>query len=225
MSRLSWWLISDAGLLARIVIGASFFLTLAAIDLIRHGSRATRWREYAFLLAATAFAMLYGVANDSLAAHISWEYFYYGKEASAQLGPAVPPDPQALYRAAIGIGLRATWTAGLLIGAVLLIANNPKPNRYPMPYHALIRLLLYIGGLAALGAVAGSIVGSFGLLNWTNAELRAIWQDNQFRPQHFLAVYGLNLGGYVGGIVGCVWAVLQIRKYRRDNAEPCPTVA
>ena len=214
MSRWSWWLSSDAGLIARITIGAGIFLTLATIDLLRNGSRATRWREYAFLLAATAFAMLYGMANDAIAVRISWEYFFYGKGLYTQLGPIVPPDPTTIHHAAVAIGLRATWTVGLLIGALLLIANNPRPNRRQVPYRNLLLLLLMIGGIAAIFAAVGAFAGSHGWLNWTNTDLRATWNENLFRPRRFLAVYGINLGGYVGGAVGVMIAVVNVRSRR-----------
>ena len=71
---LNWWLNSDSGLLARIGIGAAIFLTLAIVDLIRRGRRATRWREYLFLLAAAAYPVAHGVINDRIASSISWEY-------------------------------------------------------------------------------------------------------------------------------------------------------
>ena len=161
--------------------------------------------------------MLYGMANDAIAVRISWEYFYYGKGLSNQLGPMVPPDPAAMHRAAVAVGLRATWTVGLLIGALLLIANNPRPNRRQMPYRLLLRELLMIGAAAAISAVIGGFAGAQGWLNWTNAELRATWQENLFRPPRFLAVYGINLGGYVGGAVGAVIAIARIRRRRKLN--------
>jgi hypothetical protein len=214
MSRWSWWLTSEAGLIARIAVGAGIFVALATIDLVRNGSRATRWREYAFLLAATAFAMLYGMANDRIAVGISWEYFYYGKGLSDQLGPTVPPDTAAIHRAAVGVGLRATWTVGLLIGAILLIANNPRLNRRQVSYRILLGMLPLIGVVATFGAGVGGFVGSHGWLNWTNAGLSEIWRDNEFRPTQFLAVYGINLGGYVGGAIGTIIAVFKVWKRR-----------
>src|SRR6516164_3689375 len=106
MSSWDWWLWTDAGLAARVAIGAGIFAALAAVDLWRNGRRATRWREYLFLIAAVALAMAYGLINDFVASGISWEYFYYGKGLDRLLGPHVPPDPMALRRAACEIGLR-----------------------------------------------------------------------------------------------------------------------
>jgi len=211
-----WWFKTDAGLFARIGIGAGIFAILAGVDLARRGRRATRWREYLFLLVTVGAAMLYGVVNDAVASQISWEYFYYGKGLDQQLGPQVPPDPAALQWAACGVGARATWSAGLVIGVVLLIANNPRPKRMRLPYRTLASVLAFIllvtAGFAALGAVAGSR----GYLNWTNADVAAIAAEGLFRPGRFLCAYGINCGGYAGGALalagGAAWIV------RRRNA-------
>src|ERR1700744_4744308 len=85
MSRWSWWMSSDGGLIARIAIGVAIFLVLATVDLHRNGRRATRWRESLFLLTAPVFATLYGMINDAIAVRISYEYFYYGKGLYQQM--------------------------------------------------------------------------------------------------------------------------------------------
>ena len=216
MSR--WgWLVSDAGLAFRIAIGGGIFAILAAVDFIRHGRQATRWREYAFLIAAVGCAMLYGAINDAIASRISWEYFYYGKDVKRLLGPTAPPDATALTHAAVALGLRATWTAGLLIGAILLMANNPKPGRRPVPYGVLALWVLVIAAVAAFTALLGAAAGFHGYLNWTNADLAGIWRENLFRPPRFLTVYGMNLGGYAGGALGTAAAVIWIRRVRRQS--------
>jgi len=155
----NWWLNSNAGLYTRIAIGCSIFALLATIDLFRNGRSATRWREYVFLLLAVGLAMAYGAINDAIASRVSWEFFYYGKGVAQQLGPAIPPDPAALESAAIGVGLRATWSAGLVIGVALLIANNPRPNRTRLRYQTLIALLIPIFLIAALSAAIGALIG------------------------------------------------------------------
>jgi hypothetical protein len=214
---LNWWLHSDAGLLARIGIGAAIFLLLAVVDLVRRGRRATRWREYLFLLAACGFGMAYGVINDRIASSISWEYFYYGKGLDEQLGPHVPPDPAALRWAACKVGLKATWTVGLVVGVVLLLANNPKPGRPQLGYQTLLGILPIIFLVAACFAVIGGIIGSRGWLVWTSADLRGLLRENLFRPRRFLAVHGMNLGGYVGGVIATFIAAVRIRRRRAKN--------
>src|SRR5437667_12773961 len=126
---------------ARIAIGSTIFLVLASIDLYRNRARATRWREYLFLILCVVAAIIYGIVNDQITSRISWEYFYYAKELDAVLGPTIPPDERALHAQALLVGIKATWWLGLLIGAVMLIANNPRPGRAPPSYGKLTQLL------------------------------------------------------------------------------------
>lgn len=211
---LNWWLHSDAGLLARIAIGAAIFAILAMVDLARHRQRATRWREYLFLLTACGLAMAYGVINDRIASSISWEYFYFGKGLAEELGPRVPPDPAALHWAACKVGLKATWSVGLLIGVALLLANNPTPGRRQLPYRMLLRFLLIILLVSSCFALIGAWVGSRGWLSWLSADLQGIEHDGLFRPTRFLAAFGFNLGGYVGGAAATIACVARVRRVR-----------
>jgi hypothetical protein len=217
MAGWDWWLKSDAGLLARVGIGSSIFAILAAIDLYRNGRKATRWREYSFLLLAVGLAMAYGAINDTIASQISWEYFYYGKGISQQLGPAVPPDLVALRSAAVEVGLKATWSAGLIIGVALLIANNPRRNQVRLTYRTIALLLVFILVVTAMGAGAGAIVGSQGWLAWSNPDIAAIARENLFRPTRFMAVYGMNMGGYLGGILGTACCITWMSRNRRES--------
>jgi hypothetical protein len=216
-NTLDWWLKSDAGLLARVGIGATIFAGLAARDLLRNGRRATRWREYLFLVLAAALAMAYGAVNDRVASSISWEYFYYGKGLDEQLGPRVPPDMAALHWEACKVGLKATWSVGLIIGVVFLFANNPRPHRGRLPYGRLIPLLPMVFLIAALFAVVGALLGHHGWLAWSSRDLQAIVRDDLFRPKRFMAVYGMNLGGYVGGILATVGGVIRIACLRHSE--------
>ena len=216
----NWWLWTDAGLTARIAIGAGIFAVLAVIDLWRNGRRATRWREYLFLLVAVALAMAYGFANDYIASGISWEYFYYGKGLERVLGPHVPPDPAALRRSACAVGLRATWSAGLIVGVVLVIANNPRRDRRQIPYRQLLILLPAIFVGSAIVAILGAWFGAMGWLAWTNTDIAGLAREDLFRPRRFMSVYGMNLGGYAGGLLATVAAVIHIRRQRRRDCGP-----
>jgi hypothetical protein len=216
MPNWDWWLKTDAGLLTRVAVGCSIFAGLAIIDVVRNGRGATRWREYLFLIGAVALAMAYGAVNDAVASRISWEYFYYGKGLSERLGTQVPPDPGALRLAAIGVGLRATWSAGLIAGVALLIANNPKADRRRVSYGTLAVLPGVVFATAGVFAVVGGVAGRAGLLAWSNPDIAGIVKENLFRPAQFMTVYGMNMGGYAGGIVGTVGCVSWIVRRRKD---------
>jgi hypothetical protein len=224
----NWWLNSDAGLLARISIGAAVFLALAAWDLGRNGGRARRWREYLFLLAATAAGVAYGVVNDSITSSISWEFFYFGKGLDAVLGPHTPPAMAALRWEAIKVGMKAAGSAGVLAGAIVLLANSASRRRPDMPQLSFSRLAAYLGAIA-LGSAAGAALlgaaGYFGELSWMSKALRGIAEEDLFRPARFHCVYGIHLGSYAGGILGTMiacWRIQVERKHKGPGVTKTP---
>ena len=199
----------------RIVAGACVFAALAVIDLCRRGRAATRWREYAFLLWAMLLAMAYGALNDQVTSRISWEYFYYGKELDKVLGPRIPPDAAALHWEAMKVGIKATWSVGLLMGAALLIANNPSPGGRQLSFSRLTAALGIVLGVTVLTAAIGGWLGSQGWLDWISADFSQMRRTGVFRPDRFLCTFGIHLGGYFGAAAGTGLAVLAVRRWRR----------
>ena len=212
---MNWLLHSTAGTITRIVVGVCILLTLMIVDLVRNRSRATRWREYVFLVICVAAAMVYGMLNDQVTSGISWEYFYYGKELDKVLGPDIPPDRAALRWQAAKIGAMATWSVGLILGVAILIANNPRRDRPQVPLGHLLVLLGPVLALTVLFAAAFGLLGWYGWLNWMFEDFRDMWRLNIFRPHHFTAVYGAHLGGYVGGLIAGTFAVLRVLQMRK----------
>lgn len=203
------------GLRWRIIAGAIFFAILAIADLTRRGTKATRWREYSFLLLCVAVAMLYGVVNDQVTSRISWEYFYYGKELAPIIGAQTPPDTAALSLQAARIGAEATWTAGLIIGVAMLLANNPSKKVPRVSYASMIQRLPVFVLICVIFAVLLGIAGHFYLLNWMGEDFGELAATNLWRPRRFMTVYGVHLGGYIGGVVGVIYSVWSIRRERK----------
>ena len=110
-------------------------------------------------------------------------------------------------------------------GVAFLFANNPRPQRRQLPYGQLIQLLLIVFLASALFAVTGAGLGAHGWLAWSSRDLQAIVRDDLFRPQHFMAVYGMNLGGYVGGILATAGAIIQITRRRHSISNLRPAAA
>jgi hypothetical protein len=214
MTLWDWITKTDAGLLARISAGASIFLLLALIDLARHGRAATRWREYTFLVACVAVALVYGVINDQVTSRISWEYYAFGKGLAPVLGN-LPPDPRRLSWEAAKVGLKATWTVGLLIGVACLLANNPKRDLPQLPLPRLFGRVPMVLACAVACAAALGVAGWRGYLSAWSDDFRQMVRHDEFRPYRFMAVYGIHLGGYVGGAIGTVIAVISVRRARR----------
>jgi hypothetical protein len=209
-----WLIHSDAGLAIRIAIGATIFIALALLDLRKHGRRATRWREYAFLLFCTTAAMAYGALNNQVTAAISWEYFYYGKELYLRLGSQTPPEPVMLHLHAALIGIKATWSAGLIVGVCLLLANNPSPKLPKLRYPSLARHAVVILVVTITCAAIGGFLGYRGLPARWNDEFAEMLRQDQMRPRPFIAAYGVHCGAYLGGAIGTVLTVIRIRRRR-----------
>jgi hypothetical protein len=168
-----------------------------------------------FLVLCVGIAVVYGAVNDQITSRISWEYFYYGKDLSPTLGPQTPPDPTALSLAALRIGAEATWWTGLIIGAALLIANNPAPGYIRLTYRQLVKQLSMILLITVIAAIIGGICGDFYLLNWISPDFRGLADTNLLRPHRFMTVYGIHLGGYIGGGIGALVAFARIRHLRQ----------
>ena len=210
--------------LPRFLFGLAILAFLAIYDLHVKGRASTRWKEYAFLLACVAVAIVYGILNDQITSRISWEYFYYGKDLAPIIGPQTPPDPWALSLQAIRIGVEATWSAGLILGVAMLIANNPSAHPR-LPYR---RLFAQLPRIIAMTVIAAAIFGFAGYQFWLNSmgsDLAEIARNNLWRPHRFLMVYGIHLGGYVGGIISLIVTFITIRLERRraGMAEPSST--
>src|SRR5262249_2425290 len=134
-----WLIHTDAGLLTRITIGVIIFACLAIVDLRRNGRQATRWREYLFLLACVSAGLVYGFVNDQVTCTISPEYFLYGKGLADVIGSDA--SPMVFRWEAAKIGMKATWSAGLLIGVAMLIANNPSKRLGQLTMKKLLKFL------------------------------------------------------------------------------------
>ena len=215
-AALHWLLHTDAGLLARILTGSAIFACLARIDLRRNGRSATRWREYLVLLAGVLAALFYGAVNDQITVTISPEYFLNGKELDKIVGDH-PVMSQLRWEAA-KVGLKATWTAGLLFSVLLLLVNNPMRGWPRLPNR---RLVLYLPMILVVAAVCGAIggwLGYHGYLTRLDSDFAPMVDANMYRPMRFMAAWGVHLGGYVGGVMGTILVAIAILNTRRISA-------
>lgn len=222
MPLIHWLIHSPRGEFTRITIGLAILALLALIDFYRRGPHATRWREYAFLLLTVLIALLYGILNDQITARISWEYFYYGKGLDTVLGPHLPPEARKLSWEAAKVGMKATWAVGLLVGVACLLANNPRPGRPSLAYPKLLTHTLWPAILACVFATILAFAGYRGHLARISEDFRQMLLHDEFRPRRFMGVYGIHLGGYIGGAIGTVVAVLSIRRARRKLKDSPP---
>ena len=207
---LYWLTQTDRGLLLRILLSISVLAILAVADLKRKGQSATRWREYVVLVACVAAAICYGVINDQITSSISWEYFYYVKNLSTILGNRIPPDATALHLQAVKVAAEATWWVGLILGVVLLYANNPRPNLPRLSNRSIVSQLPLI---AVFTGILAAAIGICGYLDWLPAgrqNFADVIPSDSERARRFLCTWGVHLGGYAGGAIGTLIAAVRI---------------
>lgn len=200
------WL-PDVPFWARFAALLVLMITGASIDVAVRGREATRPREYAFLLAAGAIGALFALCADQVTSRLSPEYFVIGKGLD---------DGAGFGRAVVVLGLQAGLVAGLVLGGVLLLANQAKPGRPALP---LPRLLLRAGwplGGALLVAPLGALVGGPLFPAGMRGELGRLLEAEPL--ERFMRVWGVHLGLYVGAVVGVIVAVVDLRRRRRAIA-------
>ena len=197
-----WLWLTDAGLALRIAFGVGVFAALAIWDLARKGRQATRWKEYLFLFTATAVVMLYGLANDMVTVTITTEYFLEHE--------GLPLDTPHVRPIAAVVALKATWTPGLIVGVILLLANNPSKKRPQLPYRRMYPKLLY--PFLCAGALA-FLLGAAAWCGWADHWLGII-DVSGTRPLD--VVFYAHTGAYAGGFLGALGAVLAVLWQRRQ---------
>lgn len=214
------WIVSDRSLPVRIAIGLGIFTTLAIVDYRAHRERATRWREYAFLFLCVLCAMAYGILNDLVTSRISIEYFLYGKGVAARVSGEVAANPErhrgTLDLEAMRIGTLATWSAGLIAGATLLVTNT-LGRRPRLRMGQMLWTIPSIGVAAMTVAALGGWVGSTGFFTRFSDDFTEMLARDEMRPYRFMAVFGVHLGGYVGALLGLIGGALMVWRRRGEQ--------
>lgn len=190
----------------RAPLGVMALLALA----VRDRSRTGRWdraRELAFLFGVTAAAMAYATAHDAVTWSISREYFAIGKDL---------PDAAFSFAPVARLALLAGWSAGLAVGLVLVVANNPRPPRPQLRYRVLIREAAVVAAVAAGTAAVGALIAVLGLQSFAPMLAEAGVRD----PRAYLGAQGAHLGSYVGGLAALVVAWRRVRAVRERAGLP-----
>lgn len=179
----------------------------AGVDRWRKGAKSTRWREYGFLLAAAFFGGTFAALNDQLSLWLSPEYF--------ELGKGIPRDASFHYKVT-EMGFHAGFLAGAIGAGLLLVFNNPKPERPALPMR---RLLASVPILLAPAVLCGAL-GAVGWPKLVRAlEVEALLDLASSLPpqvgENLLRVNGIHAGLYFGAIVGLVVAIARVRRERK----------
>lgn len=194
----------EASLPYRLAFGLTFFAALSAWELRRRGWSSPRLREYGFLVVATLASIVYAIVHDQITSTISREYFWYAKNLAS--------DPRPFRMAVAVLAVKASYWVGLVVGTAMLVANNPSPRRPQLPYATMFRLMLWPFALAVVGAI---VLGYSSVSIDVGHHATAMAIAGGKAANDFLFVWGVHLGSYVGGFVGCVVAIAVVVAKRR----------
>ena len=162
------------------------------------------------MLAFAVLAAAVGAAIDVVTSHISWEYFFYGKNLRAVLGAELPPDATALTLGAVRTGATSSWWVGVIVGLVLVVLNA-RPGGSSASALQLFRRSLNLLFTTLCGASIGTVAGWFRVIPMT-AAVAEVAASDVMRPAHYVAVYGAHLGAYVGAAIGLVVVAISVRR-------------
>jgi hypothetical protein len=182
---------------------AGLMVVVAALDLLRHGRAATRYKEYAFIWLTGLMGGLAGGTADLITSSISPGYFTLGK---GLLGGDGFKLRVALF------GLQEGLSAGVIAGAVCLYVSRRKSKYAPLGFGGLLRLLW----IPILGAMAGSLLFPLAAGRSDPAGL-ALNLDGALPAAQvllFLRVWWIHTGLYAGLLAGllCLIAVTLSRR-------------
>lgn len=201
----------DRTLPYRLGFAALFFLTMGIRDWIKNPQNPTRVHEYCFLLTSMLLWVAYGIMHDHITATISPEYFLHAKQLST--------SPYAYRISVTLLAAKATYGPGAIVGALLLIANNPSPHAPQLPYRKLFQYCVYAVLMAMLTGIGLGLMCSF---FGGRTVLRELAADNyaQDRQLQFMLVWGIHAGSYLGAFLGSVLVtvfVVRRRKSKKHN--------
>ena len=187
----------------RILVLITVIAVIVAVDWHRHGPRATKPREYGFVILTGIVGSLFGLFNDLLTSSISPDYFIFGK--------GLAPGNGFTMGVAI-LGMKAGFSAGAIAGAICLFASTRKGNR-AVPFHNLLGLVWKPVVLAVATAFTLALFfRQLDPLDFSGALAEVLDPQQICR---FLMVWWIHLGLYLSLLVSVPWMVVDITRLRR----------
>lgn len=176
---------------------------VAFVDWKKNGAEATRPREYGFVFVCGLLGALFGILWDQGTVTLSPEYFIFGKGLDPAEGP--------LRLQALGLGFKAGFFGGLVVGMSYLIANGSRTHPgVKLPYSQLFRMSLWPLGFLFPLALGGLILFETMDPLGRAPELSKMLSEEE--TQGFLRVWGLHAGLYLGASLGLGVGVFRIRR-------------
>ena len=162
-------------------------------------------KAIAIVALCTLGAIVYGIVHDSVTARICIEYFTIGH-------PHII-EGESPTRLALVWGVIATWWVGLILGLLLALCARvgswPKLSASDL-LRPLVVMLVIVGALAIVAGLVGHTQAVHGRVWLTEPLASAVPAD---RHAAFLTDLWAHLASYLGGVLGglvlCVYALVR----------------
>ena len=183
----------------RVVILITLMFAAAGYDYYRNRAGSSRWREYGLVLIGGVVGAFMGMVNDIITSSISPEYFTFGKGLAGGNGLQV--------RAAM-LGIKAGFSAGVIVAGILLYAATRKHRQSSGAYRRIFRCIYKpILGAVIMGVALPAFLSSVDPAGFA-AKLEGVADANQIR--WFITVWWIHLGLYAGATCGLIWAIVEL---------------
>jgi hypothetical protein len=189
----------------RIFLLLGLMAIAALIDHYRNGKKASRFREYGFVLLTGLIGAVVGFANDLVTCSISPDYFVLGKGLATGDG--------LRWRAGI-YGAQAGLAAGIIGGAVCLFTAVRKSADLTAQLLRLAKALWVPLAAAIVVAAALPILARDADPFQFGADLEPLLNPGQIA--RFLWVWWMHTGLYTGMFLGLVALILRHRLATED---------
>lgn len=194
-------MLSQTSFSTRLIVLTTLMGVVSAIDFLRNGRKAAKFREYGFILLAGALGGTVGWINDLITSSISPDYFVMGKGLL---------EGETLRREAGLYGCRTGVSAGIIGGAICLFVTVRQGKEAGTIVPRLLNLLW----LPVLAAVGGGILFPLCFSRFDPAHLSASLSAllDAGRTQKFLEVWWIHCGLYAGLLYGLVMMIAKTRR-------------
>lgn len=190
----------------RVVLLLSLLLIVAGVDFYLNRSKAAKYQEYVFLIAAGVLGSIFGFVNDIITSSISPEYFTLGKGLEEGQGLQIHAG---LY------GLQVGFSAGIIGGGICLYFSRRKSAHPPTRISLLFKLLW----MPIACAILGGVIFPLTLANFDPAHFASQLAPilDGLRINQFREVWWIHIGLYAGMVAGLIGMIIAANKARGKN--------
>ncbi len=184
----------------RLSIGLTIFLILGVRDYLKNREDPKRAKEYLFIAGCSIASIVYAIIHDCITFSISIEYFAIAKD----LGEDVKLFPDVVL-----LATKASYWVGIIVGLVLVVANNPFKNYKQLTYTELAKQI----PLPLMAALIFGFLAYF-IPDLTEPVFSKGGEEILKDPENFERVAFIHWGTYIGGLLGLVVTALKVLRKR-----------